>query len=275
MRRHGPPPFVIEFEPIIANTLNDEASKTFAIGIVGALALMLVALVLFRLVLLREKEQAHIEREKKLANLGEMSAVLAHEIRNPLASLKGHAQLLVEKLPSDSKERDKAERVVHEALRLERLSTDLLDFVGSGDVRRESCDPKELLHASAKEVAPDKINIHDEEAPNDWSLDSMRMQQVLSNVLRNAIEASPQDEQVDAHLLVVDKMLCFRVRDRGNGITKEEAENIFRPFHTTRVKGTGLGLAVASRLVALHHGEIRVSNHPEGGALFEVLIPSK
>lgn len=116
---------------------------------------------------LRRQELAArtLERERRLAQLGEMSAVLAHEMRNPLASLKGHAQLLVEQLPQGTREAKKAERIVGEAERLETLSTTLLDLVRSGAIERRAVDVMALVRQVAEQVDVERIAI---EGPAGW-----------------------------------------------------------------------------------------------------------
>src|SRR5206468_5050761 len=141
-----------DVEPIEADELRDAASWTLAIGGVSALTLLAVAIALVRRELRRSAEERARERERRLASLGEMSAVLAHEIRNPLASLKGNAQLLARMLPAGDKPAQKAARVVDEAVRLESLTNDLLQYVRTGELRRAPVDPAALVRASAAAV---------------------------------------------------------------------------------------------------------------------------
>jgi two-component system sensor histidine kinase HydH len=101
------------------------------------------------------------------------------------------------------------------------------------------------------------------------------MEQVLINLLRNALQASPDGAEVDFTVAEERRALSFEVRDRGEGIVEAEAEQIFEPFQTNRVRGTGLGLAVAKRIVEGHGGRISASNHPDGGAVFRVLLPRR
>jgi two-component system sensor histidine kinase HydH len=199
--------------------------------------------------------------------------VLAHEIRNPLASLKGHAQLLAEALPEGEPHHVKAERVVTEAQRLEVLTTTLLEFVRTGTIHRTACPPADILRDAARDVSPDRIDIADDEAPATWSVDGGRMHQVLANVLRNAVQASPDGARVTAHVRAERDTLVYEVRDRGKGIDEGADAAIFEPFHTGRVHGTGLGLAVAKRVVELHGGSISAANHADGGAVFRMSIP--
>lgn len=277
----GPPPPgdgrggrpVIEFEPVLADELLAGAARHLGVSALGAFALMAAAGVLYRLAMRAAAAEQRHARQRHLASLGEMSAVLAHEIRNPLAALKGHAQLLAEQLPDSSRERKRADRVLHEAVRLEELTNQLLDFVRSGEVQRVALDPAALIEEVAAAVSPDRITLHLDAAPASWSLDPTRIRQVVSNLLSNAVDASPPDERIDVAIVEAQDQMQLTVRDRGEGIPEGQEQRIFEAFHTTRVHGTGLGLAVARRIVELHGGTIRASNHPEGGAVFRVCIP--
>ncbi|WP_224361095.1 sensor histidine kinase [Hyalangium versicolor] len=266
------PPIVLEFEPLMARELVSSSRRSVLISGVVALTMMLAAGIAFRWLKHREAQEHRLARERHLAVLGEMSAVLAHELRNPLASLKGHAQLLAEALP-EGRSRIKAERVVKEALRMEDLTTSLLAFVRTGDIHRQQTDPVAIVRAAAEEVDSRRIELDSGTAPDSWSLDAARMQQVLSNLLRNAVQASPEGAQVFARISTEDKALLYEVRDVGTGIPPGQEATIFEPFHTNRPLGNGLGLAVARRVVELHGGSIQASNHPAGGALFRVRIP--
>jgi two-component system, NtrC family, sensor histidine kinase HydH len=268
---------LFEFEPVQAEALRAAARRTLGIGAIAAAALLVVALGLVRWVLRREaaeRERAAMERERererRLASLGALSAVLAHEIRNPLASLKGNAQLLAGSLPDGEKPRQKADRVVAEAIRLESLSNDLLEFVRTGELRRAPVDPAALLRDAAGSVDP-AIALAVDGAPASWSIDGERMRRVLVNLLDNAVAAGPP---VAASLAVERGQLVIEIRDHGPGVADEDRDKIFEPFFTRRSRGTGLGLAVARRLVELHGGTISVGRAAEGGALFRVELPA-
>ena len=271
-RRFRPPIMVMEFEPLVAERLAGEATRTVVLSAVVAAALLAAALFLWRLSLRWEEVEGRLERERRLGILGEMSAVLAHEIRNPLASLKGHAQLLAERLGADGPERLKADLVVKEAQRLEALTADLLDFARSGPVERRSVDPAALVRACADEVAPGGFDVRTDDAPRSFSLDEARVRQALTNVLRNARQASPEGTRPEVVVASDVHALVVTVRDRGPGLAAGEEKRIFSPFYTTRTTGTGLGLSVALRVAEMHRGTIAVSNHPDGGAVFRVVL---
>ncbi len=268
---------MLEFDASIARDLVSRTAETLATGAVSAFLLMVAALLFWHQARARERAQRQLEQQQRLSDLGKMSAVLAHEIRNPLASLKGHAQLLSERIGGDHPEERKVRRIVDEAARLEKLTADLLDFVRSGALDRRPTDPVAVVEEARREVGGEKIRIHRDNAPALWTLDSERWRQVLGNLVRNALQASPSEGLVDVTVDVVSSArgpeLRFTVRDRGPGLPPGHEREIFEPFFTTRTRGTGLGLAVARRIVELHGGILEGRNHPAGGAEIEARIP--
>ena len=271
-RGFRPQRLALELEPIQAAELREAATRTLGIGALAAATLLVIVVILVRGVLRREAEKREREREQRLASLGEMSAVLAHEIRNPLASLKGNAQLLAASLPEGDKPRRKAERVVDEALRLEQLTNDLLEYVRTGEIRRAPVDPAALVRGAAAAVDPDgdRITVDADGAPPRFALDEGRMRQVLINLLDNAIAAGPP---VRASVRAAGDRLVVEVRDAGPGVAPDDLAHVFEPFFTKRTRGTGLGLAVARRVVEGHGGTIEASNQPGGGAIFRIELP--
>ncbi len=259
----------IEFDPDQATTLKQTATATLGIGAIAAASLLGVALVLVLREARRNAEERARERERRLATLGEMSAVLAHEIKNPLASLKGNAQLLSSMLPAGEKPRAKADRVVDEAVRLEHLTNDLLRFVRTGAIKREPVDPGGLVREAANSVKGD-ITIDTTRAPKSWSLDAARIREVVVNLTDNAVAAG---EPVTVTVQVINKHLVIDVGDRGPGVPEDSRNKIFEAFHTGKTQGTGLGLAVVRRVIEQHDGTINVLTNPGGGALFRAEIP--
>ncbi len=274
----GPPrprAMLLEFEPRLSSELEASAVRTLGVGGAASLALLATAVVFWRLSLRAERLQEALERDRRLAALGEMAAVLSHEMRNPLTSMKGHAQLLAESLAPGTRERDKADRVVGDAVRLEKLTADLLTFVRARRIRRTDVDPAAVLREAAVTVDESRCDLELAEAPARWSLDPGMLHQALANLLRNALQASPDEARVTASVGREGEELVFAVRDRGEGIPESAQGRIFEPFHTTRVRGTGLGLTVARRIVELHGGTLTPANHPQGGAVFRAAIPQR
>lgn len=270
-RGRRPPWTVIEFEPTAVDDLRDEADRSLGLGALVSGVLLIVSVLLVRWYVRREALERQLEHERRLAHLGQMSAVLAHEIRNPIASLKGNSQLLVKMLPDDDKPRNKAQRVVDESIRLEHLTNDLLEFARAGEITRTSVDPAEILRKAAAHLDASRIEIDASKAPRRFPLDRDRMVQVLSNLLDNALQAG--DGAVTATAKTAGGRLVYEIRDRGDGIEPDDLDHIFEPFYTRKTRGTGLGLAVSRRMVELHDGTITASNAPDGGALFRVTLP--
>lgn len=272
LRRPGPPPLVLEFEPGPAIELLARARTSLIINACVGIGILLFAILGFVWLKRLERDELLRGRERHLATLGEMSAVLAHEIHNPITALKGHAQLLAEAHEGDEKKKKKADRVVRQAVRLESLTNDLLEFVRTGAIKPTQVSPVSILRASVSDTQSERVKIESSHAPTSWRLDSMRMQQALSNLVRNAVQASAEGS-IDTSVTERNGALVYEVRDHGAGISPSEIGRIFEPFHTTKTRGTGLGLAVVRRIVELHGGAIHADNHPDGGARFRIEIP--
>lgn len=264
----------VEFEPVVAEQMAADSTSTLLLSALVAAALLGAAFIFWRLSVQQELAERRLEDQRRLSALGEMAGVMAHEIRNPLASLKGHAQLLAERLRGgNDAERRKADRVVQEAERLEALTTDLLDFVRSGPIDMQPSDPAALVAACVEEVDADAFTLDTTGAPASWPFDPTRMRQAVTNVLRNAQQATAAGTRPEVTVRERDGRLEIAVRDFGGGIRAGEEEKLFTPFYTTRTTGTGLGLSVAQRVTQLHGGTIQAFNHEGGGAVFRITLP--
>jgi two-component system, NtrC family, sensor histidine kinase HydH len=260
------PAVVLELEPRAARELETRAGRALFVGLAAAATFFAAAAASIAWMMRRDARERKLDEERRLATLGRMSAVLAHEIKNPLASLKGNAQLLQRGLPEGEKSRGKADRVVGEAIRLEKLIDDLLGFARTGQVHRVEVDPLAVVREA---VTSDRVDVRGS-APR-WRLDPDRLRQVVVNLVDNALQAG--DGRVKVTLGVADGRLRLEVRDRGAGIAADDLPHLFEPFFTRRTQGTGLGLAVARRIVELHDGTITAANGADGGAVFTVLLP--
>jgi two-component system, NtrC family, sensor histidine kinase HydH len=265
---------VMEIDSEAARDLAARARWTLLADLVAAALLLGLGAVFWRLSRQAELTSAKLARDRQLTALGEMSAVLGHELRNPLASLKGHCQLLLEKLAADHPGRRGAETVLRETVRLEKLSRQILEFARTGTVEPTLEDPVALARAAAEAVGSASIQVKVSGEPQPWPLDRIRMEEVLTNLLRNAIEASPEGAPVELTVtLGQGQALSFEVRDRGEGLPPGEEARVFEPFFTRKTKGTGLGLALARRIVLGHGGQLDAHNHADGGAIFRVCLP--
>jgi two-component system sensor histidine kinase HydH len=270
----GPAFLLLEFEPVVASGVIAGATRSLVLAGVAATILTFAALLFWSLSEKYDRARLALVEQRRLTQLGEMSAVMAHEIRNPLASLKGHAQLLAEGLVAGSKERGRAERVINEATRLESLTSDLLDFARSAPLDLTTVDPVAPVHACLADLGDDSFELDAGAAPHRWQLDVPRVRQLLLNVLQNARQASPDGPKPRVRVAQEERTLVYEVRDFGPGLPAGSEARIFDPFFTTRTNGTGLGLAVARRVAEMHGGTISARNHEQGGALFRIEIPA-
>jgi signal transduction histidine kinase len=236
----------------------------------------------------REALEGELRRGERLAAVGQLSAGLAHEIRNPLGSIKGAAQILSDGDLPDA-DRDRLLTILTEETgRLDRVLTDFLTFARPRPpelrpLALAACvrDTVALLAAQAAErnVTVDVVDPVDLPAV---AGDEDLLRQVVWNLVRNGLQAIGTGGRLEIQLDRVSgghapgfrtKQVRMTVCDDGPGISAQDIDRVFNPFYTTREEGTGLGLAICHRIVADHGGTIEVANRPEGGARFDVYLP--
>ncbi|MEO7113018.1 MAG: ATP-binding protein [Polyangiaceae bacterium] len=269
----GPPPILaIEFEPPVLRTLRGDLARISVVALLAGGVLIAFAIAWSRSASRLATIQEQAARDERLVALGGMSSVMAHELRNPLASLKGNAQLLVEDL-EPGKNKTKAERVVSEAERLEVLTTSLLDFVRDGPIDLRDVSTNDLIDQALAHVKRDRVAVDLEGAPKMLHVDEGRLTRAIGNLVQNALQMTEDDAKVDVTITEKNGEIVIDVRDRGPGIAAGSEAHIFEPFVTTRVRGTGLGLPVARRIAEQHRGTLVGENHPDGGAVFRIRFP--
>ena len=266
------PSLLLAFEPRLVAQLDRAALATLLAGGLGALGLLALSLFARRLLAGRDEALHRLEHERRLASLGTMSGVVAHELRNPLASLKGHAQLLAEAL-EEPRQKAQAQHVVDAAWRLEQLSESLLELARTGALTPQETAPVRLVRAALAQFDAHRTRLDESFAPASWSLDPVRFQQVVTNLVGNALQASPPEALVEVRVSELNARLVIEVNDHGPGVPAADRERVFEPFFTTRIKGVGLGLAIARQVVTLHGGSLTVHDAPGGGACFRIEVP--
>jgi len=228
---------------------------------------------------LREAE-ATVRRSERLAALGQLSAGLAHEIRNPLSTIKTSAEMLAQNVPSDNGlAHEMAGFISSEVDRTNSLVTRFLDFARPLSVRLEKTDLTQLIDRAVSDIEkhspPLDVTIYKNYAPDipPFRLDGQLMERVVYNLLLNAAQASPAQGTVTVKTRQFNSTVEIAVIDRGPGIEPKHLENIFNPFFTTKPTGVGLGLAIVSKIVDEHGGKITVESEPGEGSVFRVYLP--
>ncbi|WP_298272112.1 ATP-binding protein [Geobacter sp.] len=233
--------------------------------------------VLYRFSVREERHQREMERRKRLAQLGEMGAMLAHEIRNPLAGIKGYAQV-IEKRPGEARNAGFAEGIVREVLRLESLVNDLLAYAGGDASPPAAVDLREaigwavsLVRHEAGEQHVSVVSDCREGVRVPGNRD--RLGQVLLNLVKNALHAMPDGGSLRIAAEASGKQVTITVSDTGHGIAPGDMGRIFEPFFTTKARGTGLGLPLCRKIIEEWGGTIRVESTPARGTTVSIVLP--
>jgi two-component system, NtrC family, sensor histidine kinase PilS len=222
--------------------------------------------------------------QQRLAAVGEMAAGIAHEIRNPLASMSGSIQILRQELPLSAEQEQLMDIVLRES---ERLNTTIRSFLAYArpqrfaierlDVRRALNDTALLLRNSAELCEGHVIEV-DVPASELWyEADEGQVRQIVWNLATNGLRAMPEGGRLRlmASLEPSSNGIVIKVQDEGIGIAAEELDGLFQPFHGSFTRGSGLGLAIVHRIVTDYRGEIQVSSRPGAGTTVSVRLPAR
>ena len=241
-------------------------------------------LIVFQDLTYYKQMEEDLRRKEKLAAIGEMAAGLAHEIRNPLASLYGSIQLLQGEVSLEGTQERLMGIVLKESERLDGLITDFLLFAFPHVGQRESILLRGLVEETLElfKKGPhfqDTFGIKLQVDPTVQIHGNRRqIQQILWNLLLNAMQAMPEGGEIRVEAEQIQDTtgktsVSWRVKDNGRGIAPENLRKIFDPFYTSRQGGTGLGLAIVHRIVENHGGRIYVHSEPGKGSVFEIELP--
>jgi signal transduction histidine kinase len=233
-----------------------------------------------------QEAQAEVRRAERLAALGQLTAGLAHELRNPLGTMKTSAELLQRQVAKENEiAREMAGYIATEVDRTNSLITRFLDFARPQRLSLEKGDLAELLDRVIERFEREKsgsaasVSIHKNYSPDipPVAFDAQLLERVIVNLLNNAAQASPPGAMVTVKTQLVEtdagRGVEIAVIDRGSGIDPKNRENIFNPFFTTKSDGVGLGLAIVSKIVDDHGGRIAVESTPGEGTVFQVILP--
>jgi len=228
-----------------------------------------------------EEAQVQLVKSERLSALGEMSAVVAHEVRNPMASIRAAAQRIGKKLSDDDYNKKYVGYIIEETDRLERVVKNIL--ISSREVAPiiEVSDlnklVRELLDFIQPEIESSQVHLIKVLQPTLplVRLDTALMKQVLLNIIQNALHFMSETQRRELKVATMEdnKHVIIEIADTGPGIPQENIKKIFEPFYTTKPNGTGLGLAISQRIIESHKGVIEVYSRLDSGTTFKVVIP--
>lgn len=224
--------------------------------------------------------QDEIRRKEKLAAIGGLAAGVAHEIRNPLSSIKGIASYYKSKFEDGSEDKEMAGVMIEEVDRLSRVISELLEFARPTKLNRKLSDMNELLKHSTRlveqEAAAKKVdiqlNLTSESIEAD--VDPDRLTQCFLNLFLNALQAMESGGRLTVSSSTgANGNVAIDIKDNGSGISAEDLSKIFDPYFTTKPKGTGLGLAIVHKIIEAHQGQIKVRSTIGQGTVFSIALP--
>lgn len=224
--------------------------------------------------------QEEIRRKENLAAIGALAAGVAHEIRNPLSSIKGIASYYKAKFADDSEDKEMAEVMIEETDRMNRVISALLEFARPPKLNLKPSDLNELLKHSALLVQQEatakniRIQLNLPADPLEAVIDPDRLTQCFLNLYLNALQAMTSGGQLTvASSTRVGGRVAIDIKDNGSGISVEDLSKIFDPYFTTKPKGTGLGLAIVHKIIDAHQGQIKVRSTVGQGTVFSIILP--
>ncbi len=228
-----------------------------------------------------ESLRAEVERSRRLATVGRLAAGVAHEIRNPLSSIKGFATYFKERYHEIPEDQQTASIMIQEVDRLNRVVSQLLEFARPVTITKKPTSIKALIEDSLKlvgrQAAEKNITIHTQLSlePDVIYLDADKMNQVFLNLYLNAIEAMETGGDLSIELTKngTKNQIEINIADTGRGIESTNLAHVFDPYFTTKNSGTGLGLAIAHKIIESHNGEIHADSRQGEGTTFTIILP--
>ena len=228
----------------------------------------------------KKAEHERLRESENLAAIGQAISCIGHDMKTPLIAIGGFARQILKRVPQNDPCQPKLEVIMREAQRLETMVKDLQEFarplelelkMGSLNPLIVECLP--ILEEIARQAQVELITTLTPLLPMDLKFDPIRMEQILINLITNAIQASPAGETVQILTELEKEEVVLSVTDHGSGIPPGKITSLCKPFFTTKKEGTGLGLSIVHKIVKAHQGDLKIQNNPEGGATFKIRLP--
>ncbi len=242
---------------------------------------VLVGTIIERTLIQREKNkdtQLQLERTYRLSLMGQMAATMAHEIKNPLASIKGSVEILCNPDTNNSDKKEFETIVKKEIIRVDNTIKEYLNFARPKPIELKKMSLSDSVQVVVKQVteqAKSSKTVIINTFPKDILIkgDAAKIHQVLLNLLLNAIQASPVNSSINIYGEIEDNKIIFSLKDNGHGIQQSDLKHIFDPFYTTKESGSGLGLAVVKSIIEGHNGTVTVESAKDEGTVFKISLP--
>jgi two-component system sensor histidine kinase HydH len=224
--------------------------------------------------------QMEVQKKDKLAAIGNLAAGVAHEVRNPLSSIKGYASYFKTLFAEDSENRAAAEVLVNETERLNRVITELLEISRPSEIKLQEVDIRtvldttiRLIHSDANQQGNIEFSTDISEDLKSIPVDPDRFVQVLMNLYLNGIQAMPDGGLIKTGVKSKNDQVEIVITDTGIGMTEGTKRQLFNPYFTTKTTGTGLGMAIVHKIIEAHKGEINVSSQEGKGTEISIRLP--
>ncbi|MEZ5360127.1 MAG: ATP-binding protein [Candidatus Zixiibacteriota bacterium] len=227
----------------------------------------------------QEDMRLQLERSKQLSRVGQIAAGVAHEIKNPLASIKGAIEIINDDQTSDRERAEFNSILIKEVKRMDATITEFLAFARPRETRKTRIDLSETIRRSVKQIEAhanrEGISVFSDICNgSNISGDEEKIHEMTLNILLNSVQVSPRGSTIRVTMEETsDKYASIRFEDCGPGIEDKNIDKVFDPFFTTKSSGTGLGLAIVKSIVDAHDGKITIKSKKDLGTTVEVLLP--
>jgi len=229
----------------------------------------------------RLKLEDKLQRAEHLSAIGEMTAGVSHEIRNPLGIIRSSAELLKKKMTKSDQPTTIIDIILEESIRLNNIIRDFLDFAKPMTPLLQTCRIDEIIekniHYLSQQICENNFTVEKEftQPIPEIMADAEKLYQAFLNIILNAFQAMSRGGTLTIALFFKDDHINILFNDLGKGIPEESLKKIWNPFFTTKEMGTGLGMGIVKNIIESHHGNISIYNRESGGVTVKIILPSK